>query len=229
MKGQKIIFYISVIFAVISLSCGVIGEFEVDRNWSIYCAAFAGHRDFFVNLSLGIFTGAALSAVTSLISYHSYKQQVLFRYWTSLEGHLQALNLFGHRYFKYGSTTDECIDQIKDSNEILSDVLALEASYTELAKLRKEISIFFQKSAMKKKIKDVFELAGEINIELTQIVCIHICKELSLEKQRQYANQFNIDNSNLDQFKSATQELQELLGFEVKKIDLEKEDFVCHN
>jgi len=229
MKGQKIIFYISATFAALALLCGWVGEFKIDYSWNISWGCLSGHREFFINLCLGVFTGAVLSSVTSLISYYTYKQQTLFNYWTSIEGHAQGLNTFGYRYFKYGSTTDECIAKIRESNEILSDVLALEISYTELAKLRKEISMFSQQSTLKKKVIEAFELAGKVNIELTQLVCIHACDGLSLGTQRQYVNQFNSDSSNLDKLKVATQELQELLGFKVEKMGVKKEDFICHN
>lgn len=223
MKEQKIIFRISLAVALITLITGIVGEWRLDKIWGVHIPILFGHRAFCIDLCMGVFAGAVFSIVVSLISYFTKKQETLFRYWTQLAGHIQSLNLFGSRYFKYGSTTDDCIKKIIESEEIMSDVLTLESSYTELARLRKEISLFCQKSKLKKQIVKTFELAGLVNIDLTHLVYVHIEPKMNKKTQRKYVNQYNLDNSNVSQFSESVKKLQEILGIEVATPDLEGE------
>ncbi len=172
---------------------------------------------------MGIFAGAVFSVAISLISYFTKKQEIMFQYWTQLAGHIQSLNLFGSRYFKDGSTTDECIKKIIESEELMSDIYVLESSYTELARLRKEISFFCQKSKLKKQIVKTFELAGAVNIDLTHLVYVHIEPKMNIKTQRKYVNQYNLSDSNVSQFSESIKELQKTLGIGVTIPDLESE------
>lgn len=223
MKEQKIIFRVSLAIAAITLIMGVIGEWRIDKAISFCVPIISGHRAFCIDFCMGIFAGAVFSAAISLISYFTKKKEMMFLYWTQLAGHVQSLNLFGNRYFKYGSTTDECIKKIIDSGEIMSDIYALESSYTELARLRKEISLFCQESELKKQIVKTFELAGLVNIDLTHLAYVHIEPKMNIKTQRKYVNQYNLDNSNVSQFSESVKELQETLGIEVKVSDIESE------
>lgn len=223
MKEQKIIFRVSLTFAVLTLIMGVIVEWRIDRVCGLYVPILSEHRDFCINFCMGIFAGAVFSVAISLISYFTKKQEIMFQYWTQLAGHIQSLNLFGSRYFKDGSTTDECIKKIIESEEIMSDIYALESSYTELARLRKEISLFCQKSRLKKQIVKAFELAGAVNIDLTHLVYVHIEPKMNIKTQRKYVNRYNLNDSNISQFSKSFKELQKALGIEVRVPDIESE------
>lgn len=229
MKEQKNIFYISAVIGILSLICSVAGEYKFDYLIRFSFPLISGHREFWVNACLGVFSGCILSSIISLRSYYLNKTKLLFEYWNELENHIQMLNMFGCQYFKYGSTTDECILQIEQSPHILNDILSLETSYTELAKLRREVSYFFKCSELRGVVAEAFDIAGKINIELTQISCVYLCNELSTAKKRSYLNQFNKKDSNLDRLRDVTQKLQKMIGIEVQKIDLENEGIVCHN
>ncbi len=223
MKEQKIIFRVSLAVAAITLIVGVIGEWGIDKVFCLYVPFLSGHRTFCIDFCMGIFAGAVFSAAISLISYFTKKQEIMFQYWTQLAGHIQSLNLFGSRYFKDGSTTDECIKKIIESEEIMSDIYALESSYTELARLRKEISLFCQKSKLKKQIVTTFELAGAVNIDLTHLIYVHIEPKMKVKTQRKYVNQYNLKDSNVSKFSKSIKELQNALGIKVTIPDLESE------
>lgn len=229
MKEQKNIFYISAVIGVLSLISSVAGEYKFDYLIGCSFPLISGHREFWVNACLGVFSGCILSSIISLRSYYLNKNKLLFEYWNELESHIQMLNMFGCQYFKYGSTTDECILQIEQSPHILNDILSLEISYTELAKLRREVSYFFKCSELREIVAETFDIAGKINIELTQISCVYLCNELPTVKKRSYVNQFNKEGSNLECLQDITQKLQKMIGIEVKKLDLENEGIVCHN
>ena len=222
MKEQKIIFWVSIAIAIGALILGVIGEWKIDKVWGVDVPIMFGHRTFFIDFCMGAFSGAALSAVISLISYFNKKQESMFLYWMQLEEHVQALNLFGSRYFKYGSTTDECIEKIISSEEVLVDIFALEKSYTELAKIRKELSFFRQNSKIKEMTEKTFELSGTVNLELTQLACVHSVPCLDIKIKRKYVNQYSAETSNSSLFSDAVEQLQKLIGIEITKIDCEK-------
>ena len=229
MKEQKNIFYISAVIGILSLICSIAGEYKFDYLIGFSFPLISGHREFWANACLGVFSGCILSSIISLRSYYITKNKLLFEYWNELESHIQMLNMFGCQYFKYGSTTDECILQIEQNPHILNDILSLETSYTELAKLRREVSYFFKCSELRKIVAETFDIAGKINIELTQISCVYLCDELPTAKKRSYVNQFNKKGSNLECLQDITQKLQKMIGIEVKKLDLENEGIVCHN
>lgn len=223
MKEQKIIFRVSLAIAAITLIVGAIGEWRIDKVLCLYVPFLSGHRTFCIDFCMGIFAGAVFSVAISSISYFTKKQEIMFQYWTQLAGHIQALNLFGSRYFKDGSTTDNCIKKIIESEEVMSDIFVLESSYTELARLRKEISLFRQNSKLKKQVAKTFELAGAVNIDLTHLIYVHIAPNMNVKTQRKYVNQYNLDNSNVSEFSESVKELQEMLGIEVKVPDIESE------
>lgn len=223
MKEQKIIFRISLAVALITLIAGIVGEWRLDKIWGVHIPILFGHRAFCIDLCMGVFAGAVFSIVVSLISYFTKKQETLFRYWTQLAGHVQSLNLFGSRYFKYGSTTDDCIKKIIESEEIMSDVLTLESSYTELARLRKEISLFYRHSKLRGQISKTFDLAGAVNLDLTSLIYVHISPSMKVEMQREYVNQYNLNNSNVNQFCDSVNKLQKMLGVKISKPDLAAE------
>lgn len=223
MKEQKIIFRVSLAVAAITLIVGVIGEWGIDKVLCLYVPFLSGHRTFCIDFCMGIFAGAVFSVAISLISYFTKKQEIMFQYWTQLAGHIQSLNLFGSRYFKAGSTTDSCVKKIIESEEVMSDIFVLESSYTELARLRKEISLFRQNSKLKKQVAKTFELAGAVNIDLTHLIYVHIAPNMNIKTQRKYVNQYNLVNSNVSQFSESVKELQETLGIEVKVPDIESE------
>lgn len=223
MKEQKIIFRVSLTFAVLTLIMGVIVEWRIDRVCGLYVPILSEHRDFCIDFCMGIFAGAVFSVAISLISYFTKKQEIMFQYWTQLAGHIQSLNLFGSRYFKNGSTTDNCIKVIIESEEVMSDIFILESNYTELARLRKQISLFRQNSKLKKQVVKAFELAGAVNIDLTHLVYVHIAPNMNIRTQRKYVNQYNLDNSNVSQLSESVKELQEALGIEVRVPDIESE------
>ena len=223
MKEQKIIFKVSLAVATITLIVGMIGEWRIDKVLCLYVPLLSGHRTFCIDFCMGIFAGAVFSVAISLISYFTKKQEIMFQYWTQLAGHVQSINLFGSRDFSAGSTTDSCVKKIIESEEVMSDIFVLESSYTELARLRKEISLFRQNSKLKKQVAKTFELAGAVNIDLTHLIYVHIAPNMNVKTRRKYVNQYNLDNSNVSEFSESVKELQEMLGIEVKVPDIESE------
>lgn len=78
MKEQSKIFEYAVLIAILSLILTIVIEWEFDRLFykGLYII-LTGHREFVVNIGLGVFTGAGLSAGMAYISYQYQKQKYI--------------------------------------------------------------------------------------------------------------------------------------------------------
>lgn len=78
MKEQSRIFKSTVLIAVFSLALTILFEWKVDRLFyqGVY-VLLTGHRAFVINIGLGVFTGAILSAGIARISYQYQKKKYI--------------------------------------------------------------------------------------------------------------------------------------------------------
>ena len=130
--------------------------------------------------------------------------------------HVQRVNLFGCHYFDHRLSIDECIYKIEHSKKLLDDILELETSYAELAEIRKGLSMFTQKTRVKKKISETFELAGAVNGDVTKIVKLYNNPSLSIEKKQKYVNLFALENGNSSKFSDSVEDFRKMIGLEIE-------------
>jgi len=81
LKEQKKVFYCSAGVMILSLALGAIFELEWDRyfiTWQSNC--LTGHRDFVINIMIGICSGSLLSVCTSWINYSSEKEKFIVEF-----------------------------------------------------------------------------------------------------------------------------------------------------
>ncbi len=118
MKEQKKVFYCSAGVMILSLVLGAIFELEWDRyfiTWQSNC--LTGHRDFVINIMIGVCSGSLLSFCTSWINYSSEKEKFIVEFSNLVEdfyticGKLQYLYIRGDADLLAAYYREECANK----------------------------------------------------------------------------------------------------------------------
>lgn len=100
MKEQRNILRTTIIAGILSLIFAILVEWRIDRLfYKGFWGVLAGHREFAVNMGLGIFAGASLAAGISYISYKYQENKYIDECCEYLNSFIQKLSKLKYLYF----------------------------------------------------------------------------------------------------------------------------------
>ena len=221
MKEQKNIFGISVTVALITLLLSVAGEWHWDRS---AISILSEHREYFINLNMGIFAGAGLAAATSYITYGSLKRKAGINYWLSLESFIQKTEVWAFNQFENVLSTSQGVENVKKSDTIVSEVLDLELAYVQLVQEKGELDFINNKSALAKAIQVAHEEVETVHIETENVKKVRVLRNelkespdyISDEKARKSVEPFcNGESKSIVELKKKSHEIAGMLKITV--------------
>lgn len=217
MKEQKSVTKWSATIGCLSLLLAILLEFRLDSYLYTLVSVLSGHRAFVVDVLLGIFTGAVLTAGVSIVSYLHKKSSTLYDFWSDTEMFSEKASLFAGKYFPYGAKLLDVISTIENSTTILEDSYAIRSDYSNIIKAYRDIAFFRETTETKQLIDNVFSLVGKVNYDISCVCSINANSNIDLQKKKTYATIFEADDCNLQILLEKCKALQEKLNIHFEK------------
>ena len=214
MKEQRYILMGFVALAVVAFVVGALGEYQ---------KAEPNGLDFFVNIVLGVFASAIVSAATAGISYYTTKRQALSDYWMDLETYIQKVQIWAFHHLEKGLTAKETATFIRTSETIMPESNEANLAYLMLARSKRDISLICGNSELAKEINDSYMLAGQVNIEVTCVMQIRALNSgkvplenlLKYEDEEKRILEFQKEDSTFSKLNSSADRLRDMLKIKV--------------
>lgn len=218
MKEQKTIFIISGLVMFFSLIVSIILEWRIDFK-IIQC--LSGHRDFLVNIFLGLAASALLTAMVALITYRVMCKNQLKEFWLSTEKYIQHINLFCFKYFPQNASTLQICYILENSCTLLEEINNLNINYCDQCERLLHLVFISKKSKLSQTIK---QLTGQMNsIQMMVSSLMYFNPQMASEahiyppsRKEAIINQFRTSSA-IEHLKVANITLQNLLGIKTNE------------
>lgn len=167
MKTYKNTFWWMLGICIVSLILAIGLEYEWDKELlDLFTSLFTGHRNFIINVFIGVFASALLILISSLVAYFCERKKNIFLYYCAVENLIARMGDFFTDY----SEITPAGRRIKYSTEAAERIRGVRQQYTvNIIVLKSSFSFFFSKVFDAKKINRIHDHVYRLNDKFWQL------------------------------------------------------------